>query len=225
MNTSTLLRKIPHGFGTKADGDGRNPETLHHILQEDGISYKRIIKPRQTHGTHVEIVSVASSENPMADGLVTKSSEVVLTVLTADCVPIMYYDPKSSVIGISHGGWKGTLDKIPQKVIESMQSLGSKVQNIRVSIGPSIGSCCYEIYGERKTLFLERFSSAVFAEKSDNTYLDLQDANRESLLETGILPQNIELITTCTSCSDASFFSFHRDKCIRGEMTSFISLD
>lgn len=237
MVTSKLLLTIPHGFGTKDDGDGRDRKTLEAIGKAHLLPKCSIIIPKQSHSSNVEIVddqllaqvSNTSSEVSFleiadTDGLVTKIPQVMLTVVTADCVPILYYDPAEKIVGISHGGWKGTLEKIPVQVVEAMQSLGSVIENIHVSIGPSIGPCCYEIYGERLDQFREVFGSDVIVTRDGNTYLDLHEANKETLLSAVVLRENIDSNSSCTSCDIDKFFSYKRDHGIEGEMLSFIML-
>lgn len=228
MLKSTLLGALPHGFGTKQDGDGRVREKIKTILHNDGLRYSSIMVPQQCHGTHVEIIKEVSKPVvfiPDCDGLVTCKKEVVLTVLTADCAPILYSDPVAHVIGISHGGWKGTLGNIVSEVILKMEEVGASRKNIRASIGPCIGSCCYEIFGKRKTEFENSFSPAVLRIENGVSYLDLTQANREHLLMTGLFTRHTNIINKCTSCDSDNFYSYHRDKEIKGEMVSYLYMN
>src|SRR5438477_544569 len=67
-------------------------------------------------------------------------------ILTADCLPIIFYDPYNNIISIAHAGWRGTMQNIAIKVIETMRnSFKSKPENIEVFFGPSAKDCCYEV--------------------------------------------------------------------------------
>lgn len=230
MIPTQLLKNIPHGFGTKEDGDGRDRKNIRTIAQNVSSPIHSIVIPGQTHSTHVAIITDKNTEMgrfveiPNTDGLVTALPRVMLTVVTADCVPILYFDPVKQIIGISHGGWKGTLGKIPHHVIESMMTLGSNTEDILVSIGPSIGPCCYEIYGERLGDFREIYGDDVIKTRNNKNYLDLAEANVQTLSRAGVDLSHIEIIEECTSCNKASFFSYQRDQGIRGEMCSFLML-
>lgn len=230
MITSKLLKDISHGFGTKQDGDGRDRAIIKTIAQSLQEPPRCIVIPGQTHSIHVEIIDPNQGETQRyieiadTDGVVTSEKGVMLTVVSADCVPILYYDPGKKIIGISHGGWKGTLEKIPVRVVERMCNLGAPAENIHIAIGPSIGSCCYEIYGERLTAFHGTFTPDVIEKRDGNSYIDLQKANIQTLLSSGIPRENIDVIDECTSCHSDRYFSYNRDQGIKGEMLSFVML-
>lgn len=224
---SSLIQTL-HGFGTKQSGDGRDVDVIKKILCNENSDYKSIIIPSQTHSTNVAAIVCPLREQicklQNTDAVVTNQKGIVLTVVTADCVPIIYYDKKAGVIGISHGGWKGTLEKISLRVIEKMIGLGSEKENILIAIGPAIGSCCYRIYGERLIRFQNEFGDTVILQRNNDTYLNLNRINYLSLSENGIPKENIELSNLCTSCFDIEFFSYMRDSGINGEMISYILL-
>ena len=203
--------KVKHGFGTK---------------DFNLSSLKNYIHPKQTHSDNIVVIdeknrSSINIEN--CDGLITKIKNVMLTVITADCVPIIFVDEKTGIIGISHQGWKGTLNKLPAKMIDKMLSIGVTLQNLYCLFGPAINDCCYEIYGERLSRFQKEFSSdSIFRKQKEKFFLNLYKANYLTLIKKGIPPQNIELFPFCTSCDTKRFYSYHRDKKIVGEMISFV---
>ncbi len=208
MYTSSLV-PIEHGFGTKKFGDGRN--------------HKQLIT--QTHSTHVHIwTSSDSSSIENCDGIITQLSKVTLSVVTADCVPIIFYDPVQKVIGISHQGWKGTLHKLPQKMIQKMKELGSSISNIRVAIGPAINQCCYEVNADLADQFNSAFGKGTSSQQKDKLYLNLLRINYNQLRLTGVKSGHIDYFPFCTSCNKNKFWSYRRDHGIKGEMESFIKL-
>lgn len=203
---SSSIIPITHGFGTKEFGDGRNR--------------KSIIK--QSHSTNIQIIS-SSNNLPIenCDGIITKERQIVLSVITADCVPIIFFDPIKNIIGISHQGWKGTLKRMPQKMIQTMQKLGSTPSDIYVAIGPAINQCCYQVSKERAEQFKEIFEETVVS--ISNSYsINLLKANNQLLKESGVLKRNIDYFPFCTSCDTEKFWSYRRDNGIKGEMFSYI---
>ncbi len=204
---STLI-PIDHGFGTKQFGDGRNK--------------KNSIK--QTHSTNIKVIS-SESILPFedCDGIITKENNRELSVITADCVPIIFYDPATNISGISHQGWKGTLRNMAQKMILEMIQLGSLKEDIKVAIGPAINECCYKVNSERAEQFKEKFVNNVVTNRDKNHYINLLRANHDQLITIGILSKHIDYFSFCTSCNTEQFWSFRRDKGIKGEMYSYIN--
>src|SRR5690606_7170018 len=101
---------LVHGFGTRQLGDGRDTHILANHLSIHKKLYNHIIKPQQTHSTNVSIIYKEYLTEEIirvndCDGLVTREKNVALSVITADCVPIIYFEPKAGIVGISHQGW------------------------------------------------------------------------------------------------------------------------
>jgi YfiH family protein len=141
------------------------------------------------------------------DGLVTRCLDLFLTVTVADCFPVYFYDPMGETIGLAHCGWRGVISNLLPKMAASMASTPS---NLLVGIGPGIGPCHFEI----KDDILLRFQDCQEAilEKDKKIFMDLPKIINNRLLESGILPQNIENIKECTFCRKDKYFSFRRDK-------------
>ncbi len=224
---SSLIQTL-HGFGTKQTGDGRDLNVIKALLKKEDARFKALVIPSQTHSTNVAVITspvrevIYKPEN--TDAVITDQKGIVLTVLTADCVPIIYYDPNTGIIGISHGGWKGTQSNIPAKVVAQMEKEGCKRQNIRAVIGPSINDCCYEIYGDRLKMFEERFGNTVLTYKENAVYVSLLKSNFLLLKEAGLSMQHIDYKLSCTSCNSREFYSYRRDREIKGEMVSYVML-
>jgi YfiH family protein len=180
-----------------------------------------------------------------ADALLTRQRGVALAMSSADCVSLMFYDPAESAIGIAHAGWRGTARGIAAATIDAMsEHFGSQACNIRAGIGPSIGSCCYEVTDEVRKLFmgLEGFDanpvdvgyrnlvreSAVFTVRRlhgrDSLHLDLWETNRNQLLMSGVLPEHIESSELCTSCEKERFFSHRGEHGKAGRFPSILAL-
>ncbi|HEY6286542.1 MAG TPA: peptidoglycan editing factor PgeF [Ktedonobacteraceae bacterium] len=180
-----------------------------------------------------------------ADALITRHCGVALAMSSADCVPLMFYDPVESVIGLAHAGWRGTARGIAAVTIHAMsEQFGSNPNNISAGIGPSIGPCCYEVSEEVRCYFVgqQEFDtyptdaryrklireSAVFTvmriQGRDSLRLDLWETNRNQLLMAGVLPGHIESSEICTSCKKEYFFSHRGEHGKAGRFPSILAL-
>jgi len=135
-------------------------------------------------------------------------------VTFADCVPILAVDPKAKIIGTAHAGWKGTLARIARELIGAMTNAGANIHTIYISIGPSIGMCCYNVTDDRAKAFQKQFGNneKIAARIQGKWYLDIGYANYLQLLEAGIMKEHIDTSEACTSCQVAEFHSFRKDK-------------
>lgn len=218
------------GFGTKQLGDGKKIGQLFGFFQSNKIDYKKMIIPEQIHSVNVEIFRSKTNEIlekiEDTDGVVTDDPGFVLTVVTADCCPIVFADKKNGVIGISHQGWRGSVKRMVQKMIDKMIFKGSEVGEINVAIGPSIGDCCYNIEEDRYYEFkmeFDGYSNQIFHRRGGQWHLSLAKLNYLLLLEKGINKEKIDYFPFCTKCDEKRFFSYRREKkLLQGEMFSFI---
>lgn len=229
FKSSLLTKRIFHGFGTKLLGDGTNTQTIKHVLKNNNIQKASVIVPQQIHSTHVKVIGKSLRDHriiqiPNTDALITMQQNTVLSVMTADCVPIIYADQEQLIIGISHGGWRGTLNNIVQNVIDNMLELGAQKEHIIAVIGPCIADCCYAICGQRLKDFEKNFKTNIVLKSENNSYLNLMKANIELLLSSGIPKKNIDYSLVCTSCDEVRFWSHHRDHTIAGQMIHFVMI-
>ena len=191
----------------------------------------KFIVANQTHSSNIEVIKevktrgwdIQSSVIQDCDALITNKKGLMLTILTADCVPVLLFDPKQSVIGAVHAGWRGTEQGIVHKTILEMQKVfGSNPTDIVVGIAPSIGRCCYEVGEDVAKYFFE--DSASFSKKEDKFMLDLPYLNKMQLLKAGLLEQNIEMSNVCTSCAVDDYFSYRNEQGCSGRFMSMIGL-
>lgn len=184
------------------------------------IRADKLIFMNQTHSDQVEVVR--SQCTPNADAIVTDQKGLFLAVMTADCVPIVLYDPVRQVVAAIHAGWRGTADQIVKKTIETMQKeFGTNPADLIAGIAPSIKSCCYEVdsvvYNPMKKINLEK---SMISHGNMRWRLDLQSANKTELIRCGV--KNIETIGICTACDDR-FFSYRRAN-ITGRFVTVIGM-
>ncbi|KMJ58555.1 laccase [Bacillus sp. LL01] len=163
------------------------------------------------------------------DGIYTNCKDVLLTLCFADCVPLYFFAPDHSMVGIAHAGWKGTVKNIAGKMIDKWKSEGINADSVLVAIGPSISAQAYVVddfvadkvkdalSSETQEGFLKVVSKGQFE-------LDLKRVNYELLLQSGVKEENILYSSFCTSSDDSLFFSHRRDKGKTGRMMSFIGL-
>lgn len=179
------------------------------------------------------------------DALITKERGVALALSFADCTPIVLYDPVEQVIGVAHGGWRGTARGIAAATVARMhEQFGSLPGNIYAGIGPAIGTCCYEVSDMVQDLFFGRThfdefptaeqlhelvrESAVFTTVQlpdrESLRLDLWETNRRQLLMAGVLSEHIEVAGICTSCHKDRFFSHRGDHGKTGRFPVVVAL-
>jgi hypothetical protein len=140
-----------------------------------------------SHSNNVTIVGEGERGQRIenTDGLITRVPGVILTITSADCLPIFFFDKEKGVIGLAHAGWRGVESNIVSKVIEKMKSeLGSKPEDIIVKIGPHIKSCHFEIKEDLVEKFLQ-YKNFMITE-GEVTKLDLSAIVREQLKVEGI---------------------------------------
>ncbi|CAA6810594.1 MAG: COG1496: Uncharacterized conserved protein [uncultured Sulfurovum sp.] len=193
---------------------------------------KKFIVANQTHSANIAIIQGnqtlgwESLETAIAnsDALISNQKNIMLTILTADCVPILLFDPIQQVVGAVHAGWKGTQEKILLKTIQKMQKeFNSKPQDILAGIAPSIGKCCYEVDWNVAQHF-EKIAHA-YSQKNDKYMLDLPHINKKQLLESGLNEQHIEMSKTCTACNVNDYFSYRKENGCSGRFMSMIGLN
>lgn len=247
---------VRHGFSTRLGGQSIFPQGALNLgftesdsreavsknrdkfFRAIGVHDFSIIRLRQTHSDRIVVVdgSYRSEQVISADAVITQLPRKVLTVLTADCVPLLVVDPVTQSMAAIHAGWRGTAKRIAQKTVEALQRhFGGSPVNFRVAIGPSIRSCCYEVGAEVAGEFAHTLpqAGACFTPQSGNLQkaaaeeekyrLDLLTANVDQLSAAGILKDNVTISTDCTSCRADLFFSHRRDQGRTGRMMAAIA--
>lgn len=164
------------------------------------------------------------------DALITREPGVALIAFYADCVPIMFLDSVRKVIAIAHAGWKGTVLKIGKKTVERMvKEFNCQPKNIIAAICPSIGPCHYEVDVPVINKFQENFNEwekfLQLNKTGETALLNLWEANRLTLLEAGVLKNNITVAEVCTYCHSELLYSYRYDKGKTGRLAGIIMLN
>ncbi len=214
---SELLQEIPnvfHGFGCRLGPRGVLGE-LAAVRQLLGIPASNPLAPgliQQEHGVEIAtVVSPIAIDLPKADGAVTEEPSIYIGVRTADCLPVLVAGKHGNAVGVAHSGWKGTLDGIAKKLVQTFwKEFGVAASDLIVSIGPAIGACCYQVSAERIALFLERYPELRPEITGWQGCLDLGRIVQHQLELCGVPSAQIEQIDLCTECHPELLFSFRR---------------
>ncbi|MEK7571679.1 MAG: peptidoglycan editing factor PgeF [Patescibacteria group bacterium] len=231
------LSQFPHLFhavSTRKDGsmkgkDGLILPNIEAFVTSQDIPWERFLLSEQVHGGNVIIINDIPSEKILknADGIITTGKNIFLGVVTADCLPLLFYDPKRQIVGAVHAGYKGLLASIIGNTLEKFRQLGSNTHDIWVGIGPAIGVCCYEVPLDRIELFNEKFPSYVcwYQKRDRKFFLDLRAIAQKSLVEQGVLSEHLEISDICTIDHNDRFFSYRADGPEKfGEFVSVIGI-
>jgi len=206
------------------------------VAEALGIPLESMIFSRQTHSDHIAMVSAKDKGKgvfykPTAiqdnDGYVVSEPLICPVVMTADCVPVFLYDPQNKIASVVHSGWRGTVQHIVSKAIDIMVAKGSRTQHIVAAIGPSAGSCCYQVGEEVLEKFLNAYGTEAyhfFSSPQAPFTVNLWEAIRTSLIQSGLSPANIAQTDLCTICNPHLFFSARNNKGMTGRMASGIMI-
>lgn len=219
---------MDHLFSTRVGWDQDNIfDTLSKVLN---IPNEDIYRAKQVHGTDVSVIKEQDNDEITLlerDGLITNKKGIALCTYHADCIPIYFYDNIKEVVGLAHAGWKGTLNNISEIILNNMiESFNCNINDITVAIGPSIGSCCYEIGEDVEKLFTEKYPeyTDIIINKNNKIYLELWEVNRRNLLNLGIIEGNIYESKLCTSCNIDTLYSYRKEKGTKNRMIAAITL-
>ena len=221
--------KINHIFSTRIGWE--QDKLFINLSKVLGVNEENIYRVKQVHG--VDVLIIKDQDNmeispQEKDGLITNIKGITLCTYHADCVPIYFYDNKKEVIALAHAGWKGTLNNISKNIIENMiKNFNCNIEDIYVAIGPSIGSCCYEIGYDVEKLFKEKYQNNenIILNKEGKIYLDLWKVNKLNLIELGIGKRNIFESEFCTSCNIDTLYSYRKEKGTKNRMIAAITLN
>ena len=207
---------------------------------------------KQIHSSIIHQISDLPEQPLAGDGLITRTPKIVLTVRTADCIPVLLVDPVQHAVGAFHAGWRGTLARIVEKGVGEMRkAFRSQPEDMLAAIGPGIHRCCYEVSEDLKEKFTAQFAYAddLFEEvfSSDpvhdkypllfmnkrapghgdphcTLHLDLVEANHRQLLDGGLAKDNIWISDLCTSCRTDLLFSHRKEHGRTGRLVAAIAI-
>ncbi len=212
--------------GDAAEAIGKNRSLL---AAELNIPATHIIMPHQTHGVEVRQIAedfMALPDNIRkmilegVDAVMTNIGGVCIGVSTADCIPILLFDPEHKAVCAVHAGWRGTVARIAMKAVTDMRlSYGTNSANLKAIVGPGISLNAFEVGDEVYEEFananfqMENISKQMKVKGSDFEYkwhIDLKECNRQQLLQCGIKEENIQVSDICTYNNADDYFSARR---------------
>lgn len=190
---------------------------LRAVVERCGAEPSVLLGMEQVHGGHVVVADDArDTVLPACDGLVTARPNVALAMRSADCLPIIAYDPTRRVIGLAHAGWRGVKAQLPVQMVTVLtRRFGSRPADLRLAIGPGIGPCCYAVGPE----FDPWFPRALQV-RAGQRFLDLAAAVRAQLAPLGIPAEAIDVAPWCTACTPLHCESYRRDGAAAGRLVT-----
>ncbi|MEC7641614.1 MAG: peptidoglycan editing factor PgeF [Nitrospinota bacterium] len=207
--------RLGHHKDTSASHDH-----LNEFLQSVNIKTGEVFLVRQTHSNKLYLLDDPSrtpsqTAEVEADAILTRLPGKAIGVLTADCIPIIAYDPVRQAVAVAHAGRRGTSQRILSKTLTALiNEFGCKPENILLGMGPGIGVCCYEVDEPCVQPFREKYANwnqFVRPLSNHKFMLDLFAANQEDSLSVGVWPENIFLAGHCTACENHRFFSYRKE--------------
>lgn len=240
---------VPHGFTTRLGGvsqgifdslnlgvhRGDDPANVAENYRRLGLALsfdpRQAVLAHQVHGDRVRAVTAADCRGldhrayPECDALVTNTAGVALVVFTADCTPILLYDPVTGAVGAAHAGWRGTAADIAGKTVKAMEeAFGCRPEDIRAAIGPNIGHCCFQTDVDVPFALAQCYGKdavkAFIRPAGDKYYVNLKGINALSLSQAGV--KHIELSGSCTVCQSSRFWSHRVTRGQRGAQAGII---
>ena len=220
---------------------GDDPQRVAFNRQTCGIelggSLEDWIVGEQVHGTNVAVVGQEDRgrgsddlHRPVSDvdALVTDTPGLTLVVLTADCIPVLFFDPVKRVIATAHSGWKGTVGHIVRNVVETMhQQFGCRAEDIDVWMGPSIRQCCYEVSETVAGIVIDQFGWQHVVKRPNKPgkyLLNLHSCVRSDLLAAGVLNDRVHDTGVCTACHTDVLFSHRAEQGRTGRLLGAVRL-
>ena len=184
-----------------------------------GQTSQNLAIPLQTHSTNVRYID-KPGEVENCDGLIAHESNLVLSLQTADCIPIFLFDEVTGLRGLIHAGWRGIVGGIVKNAIEVMVAHQSKAEDIKVALGPSICKKCFEVGSEVAAKFETKYKNKGL---KDKWLVDLHGKVKCQLLDLGIILLNIKSSHIC-SYENKDYCSYRRDSVAAGRMFSFMGV-
>ena len=245
---------VEHGFSTRLGGVSQGiyesmnlsfargdetstvEENFKRFCEQIHIDWEKIVSTDQTHTANVRVVTEADAGHGIRypkryfdiDGQVTNVPGLPLISYHADCVPLFFVDPVKKAIGLSHSGWKGTVQRIGANTVKAMiDNFGSDPKDIICAIGPSICQECYEVSEDVAQAFEKEFrvsDKLMYTNENGRYQLNLWEANYQVLIDAGILDEHITTTHWCTRCNSDLLWSHRKTGNDRGSLAAFLCL-
>lgn len=231
--------EIRHGIFTRGGGYSRPPyhglnasfgvgDLYEHVeenrrLVSRSMGENKLCSVKQVHGTEILIIdqpqTIDGEHRPIADAVVTNIPGKNLLITVADCQAVLLFDPVQKVIANIHSGWRGSIDKIIGKTIDTMEThFHTSPAHIVAGIGPSLGPCCAEFINYKTEI-----PHHLWKFKKDRDHFDFWEISLNQLQDAGVSPRNIEISGICTKCRTDIFYSYRKEG-VTGRFAAVIGL-
>jgi hypothetical protein len=237
LRCGPLEAAAPHLFTTR-QLELSSPSDVSRMA--DAVGARDVVMLTQVHGRGVVIVTEGDSlptGRPEGDVLVSSAPGVAIAVRAADCVPLLLADPRTGVVAAVHAGWRGTAARAAVAAVETMSAgFGADARDLIVAIGPSIGSCCYDVGPELVDAFatagherylIDRWFLAPppprGSRERPTMRLDVSGANRDQLILAGVREENIHVAGLCTAMHLDVLTSYRAEKEKAGRIAGVIT--
>jgi len=217
----------------RGDSDENIDRNFERLAEAMDIETDGLVLARQTHSDIVRRVIKADHRTldhrdyPECDALITNDPGCGLVIFTADCTPILLWDPITGAVGAAHAGWRGTVARIGSKTVQAMmEAFGCRPEDIYAAIGPNIGQCCFETDRDvpHAVLAVLGDEGTRFIRKSEEKYhVDLKGVNEVLLRRAGV--ENIRVSEECTACRPDRFWSHRVTRGERGALAAIIKCE
>ncbi|MFN7955819.1 MAG: peptidoglycan editing factor PgeF [bacterium] len=242
------LPGVRHGFSTRVANDpasaepfdlrlrpehpARSQRMRERFLEAVGLEGAALVTLGQTHEDRIYDVAddrPLPTEPPQGfDAVVTARADVAVAIGTADCLPILLADVHGRAVGAVHAGWRSAALGLPALTVRRLiDGFDVKTRELRAALGPSIGSCCFEVGEEVVEGLAARIPEPaqwVVRAPGRKPHVDLARACTLALIEAGLAPEAIECVPGCTRCDARRFFSFRREGAATGRQLAVVGL-
>lgn len=201
-----------------------------HFCQLLGLAFGNLVCLDQVHGTNIVRVGtheagkgIRSVEDSLhgTDAVLTNVTQVTLSVYTADCAPLFFFDPKKRAIGMVHLGWRGAEKRLAAKMVQAFRiQFLTQPGHLMIAVGPMIRSCCYQVGAE----FQDAFAGYV-EKRADGFYFDLFKWICDDLKSEGVSAEQIQDSGICTACQNNRFPSYRKEGESARRMLSVLALN
>lgn len=207
---------------------GDDPENVYEnydlLAEAVGFSRENVVMSRQVHSSSVRRADAGEGlfrpDRPDADGVISDNASLALMVFTADCTPVLIFDPATGAAAAVHAGWRGTAAGIAGRAVERLaEEYGAEPRRLVAAIGPHISRDRFETGPEVAEAMLRHFGDAaapLCPKRGEKFFPDLGMLNFTELERAGLRAENIDLDTRCTMCEPEYFFSHRRTGGRRG---------
>ncbi len=201
-------------------------ENLELLALVQGFDRRRLFVATQVHGADGLCCDGLEPNEVLGrqvDFLTSSEPGSLVGVITADCIPVLLFDPVARAVAAAHAGWRGVVAGVVEAAVRHMgKQYGSSPSDLLVALGPAIGPCCFEVGPE----VAEKFTEPALAVRlvRGRSHVDLHLAVFDRLSRLGIETGHMEVVAECTACNPDKYHSYRRDGSPIGQHLSFIGM-